>query len=90
MGAIRHHGRAYAIVVDSEAIEQNTESDWLVGLARFYFGMIVLLGGVFGMSLANAVFVDEMTMDNTDVLEAKVDELQAQIAELKELIQQRL
>ncbi len=58
----------------------------LVWLTRLYFGFIVLIGGIFGMSLANAVFVDEMTIDNNAVLEDKIDELQNQIAELKTLV----
>ncbi|RME94015.1 MAG: ion transporter, partial [Bacteroidetes bacterium] len=61
----------------------------LVGLTRFYFVIVVLLGGIFGMSLANAVFVDEMTMDNNDKLEHKIDQLQHQIKELKQLIEDR-
>ena len=56
------------------------------GLTRFYFIMVVLFGGIFGMSLANAVFVDEMTMDNNDGLEDKIDNLEAQIIELKGLL----
>ena len=60
-----------------------------VGITRFYFAIIVLLGGVFGMSLANAVFVDEMTMDNNDELEKKIDQLHLQIGELKELIKNK-
>ncbi len=59
------------------------------GAARFYFIIVVLSGGIFGMSLANAVFVDEMTMDNNQELETKIDSLQEQIAELKELIQNK-
>ena len=38
------------------------------------------------MSLANAVFIDEMTVDNTEPLEAKVDELRVEIAELKQML----
>ena len=38
------------------------------------------------MSLANAVFVDEMTMDNNDALEAKIDNLHEEIRELKRLL----
>lgn len=68
------------------AIALKTESSYVIGATRLYFGIIVLLGGVFGMSLANAVFVDEMTMDNNDKLEAKMDAMQQQIAELKELL----
>ncbi len=58
----------------------------MVGFSRFYFILIVLVGGIFGMSLANAVFVDEMTLDNNQGLEDKIDQLQIEISELKELI----
>lgn len=61
---------------------------WLIWLTRVYFGTIVLIGGIFGMSLANAVFVDEMTIDNNAKLEHKIDQLQQQIEELKTLLQQ--
>lgn len=59
---------------------------FLIGMTRFYFVLVVLLGGIFGMSMANAVFVDEMTMDNNDALEKKIDGLQAEIQELKNLL----
>lgn len=61
-------------------------SGWAEGLVRLYFIIIVLVGGIMGMSLVNAIFVDEMTMDNNDDLEDKVDELQKQIAELKAIL----
>ena len=48
--------------------------------------IVVTLGGIFGMSLANAVFVDEMTSDNNNVLEEKLDSMEKQIQELKELL----
>ncbi|MCH2082540.1 MAG: ion transporter [Saprospiraceae bacterium] len=65
------------------------QSDLFIGITRFYFAIIVLIGGIFGMSLANAVFVDEMTMDNNVVLEEKIDALQEQINHLQELIRDR-
>lgn len=52
-------------------------------LARVYFASSVLVGGVVGLSLANAVFVDEMTSDNNAGLEAKVDALRAELADLR-------
>jgi voltage-gated sodium channel len=58
----------------------------LIGLTRFYFIVIVLVGGILGMSLANAVFVDEMTMDNNRALEDKIDNLEVEIRSLKELL----
>jgi voltage-gated sodium channel len=55
-------------------------------IARLYFIGAVLVGGIVGLSLANAVFVDEMTMDNNRGLELKVDELQAEIRALREAL----
>ncbi|MEZ4984706.1 MAG: ion transporter [Saprospiraceae bacterium] len=73
----------------AQAVAIQTDNDFLMGMTRFYFGLVVLLGGIFGMSLANAVFVDEMTMDNNNELEAKIDNLQLEIRALKELLQNR-
>ncbi|OAV45879.1 hypothetical protein A3850_010400 [Lewinella sp. 4G2] len=58
-------------------------SDTMIGMTRFYFVLIVLLGGIFGMSLANAVFIDEMMMDNNKALEDKVDRLIEEVRSLK-------
>lgn len=71
------------------AIAEKTGSPLLMGITRFYFVLVVLVGGIFGMSLANAVFVDEMTMDNTRTLEDKVDKLHREILELKEMLKNR-
>lgn len=57
-----------------DAIAQ--KSSPLMGVvARCYFIFTVLTGGIIGLSIANAVFVDEMVMDNTDSIENKIDEL---------------
>jgi voltage-gated sodium channel len=61
-------------------------SSILIGLTRLYFVIVVLSGGIFGMSLANAVFVDEMTMDNNETLEKKMDQLQQEVRDIKELL----
>lgn len=74
----------------ANTIAQKTGHPFLVGLTRFYFVLVVLLGGIFGMSLANAVFVDEMTMDNNQELEQKIDRLHDEIRELKELVKKDL
>jgi len=65
---------------------KNSDNSWFSGITRFYFVLVVLFGGIFGLSLANAVFVDEMTMDNNQDLEAKIDVLQKDILELKEML----
>ena len=50
---------------------------------RFYFVSSVLVGGILGLSLANAVFVDEMTADNTVKAEKLILELKEEIKELR-------
>lgn len=69
------------------AIISNPEvpmSDAMIGMTRFYFVGVVVLGGIFGMSLANAVFIDEMMMDNNKELEEKVDLLIREVRALRE------
>ena len=73
----------------ADTIAKNTVDEWHSGLARFFFMLVVLIGGIFGMSLANAVFVDEMTMDNNQDLEKKIDGLYSEIEELKKMIMER-
>jgi voltage-gated sodium channel len=50
---------------------------------RAFFALAVFIGGILGLSIANAVFVDEMIMDNTDELEGKVDALADEIRALR-------
>ncbi|MFT6937093.1 MAG: voltage-gated sodium channel [Saprospiraceae bacterium] len=69
-----------------KTIEQATDSSITIFLTRVYFAFIVLLGGIFGMSLANAIFVDEMTLDNNEVIEEQLNRMENQIKELKDLI----
>lgn len=69
--------------------EDDIQSSWLMAGIRFYFVLVVLMGGIFGMSLANAIFVDEMTLDNNRDLEKKIDNLHAEIQELKNLLKEK-
>lgn len=66
-------------------IAANSEG-WTAGLVRLYFMFVVLSGGIFGISIANAVFVDEMTLDNNVVLEEKIDTLNQKIERLEALL----
>ena len=47
-----------------------------------YFMLILLTGGILGLSLVNSIFVDAMVSDNNNELVRKVDELSAKIDEL--------
>jgi voltage-gated sodium channel len=55
----------------------------LIAGTRVFFVAAVLIGGILGLSLANAVFVDEMMMDNTEALERKVDSLTEEVRRLR-------
>jgi voltage-gated sodium channel len=68
----------------AEDLEENAPSRAWVAGTRIFFVLAVLIGGILGLSLANAVFVDEMMMDNTEILERKVDELTEEIRLLRD------
>ena len=50
---------------------------------RGFFVFVVVTGGLLGLSLTNAVLVDEMVMDNTDPVEKKIDTLAADLKDLR-------
>jgi voltage-gated sodium channel len=75
--------------IPSSILSAYPDSYWMAGITRFYFVLIVLIGGIFGMSLANAIFVDEMTMDNNQDLEKKIDGLYKEINELKKILKEK-
>jgi voltage-gated sodium channel len=70
--------------LEERAIEENPGgARFLVTGTRIFFVVAVLIGGILGLSLANAVFVDQMMMDNTESLEAKVDTLTEEVRRLR-------
>lgn len=48
--------------------------------------MVLVMGGFIALSLANAIFVDEMVSDNNDELKEQIDMLRAENREIKELL----
>ncbi|WP_415668913.1 ion transporter, partial [Vibrio rarus] len=48
--------------------------------------MVLVLGGFIALSLANAIFVDEMASDNNDDLMAEIKSLKSEISEIKGLL----
>ena len=76
----------YPESIEARLAEREVVDDgWIYG-SRIFFSIAVLVGGVLGFSLANAVFIDEMTLDNNRALEAKIDSLSLEIAELRSLL----
>jgi voltage-gated sodium channel len=57
--------------------------------SKFYFIFIVFTGGIFGLSIVNAIFVDEMVSDNNDELEARITKLEQKIDVLISYLQER-
>lgn len=62
---------------------------YISAFVKLYFVVVVFMGGILGMSLANAIFVDEMTIDNNEALEVKIDKLQEQMNRLQELLEKK-
>lgn len=56
---------------------------------KYLFSLIVLLGGIFGMSFLNSVFVDEILEDNNDEIIAKIDVLTKKIDELSDQLNKK-
>ena len=48
-------------------------------VTRVYFCVLLVLGGVIGLSLVNSVFVDAMVSDNNDDIKEKLDQLEEKI-----------
>ncbi|NOJ15489.1 ion transporter [Vibrio splendidus] len=48
--------------------------------------VVLVLGGFIALSLANAIFVDEMASDNNDNLMEEITELKSELSEIKELL----
>jgi voltage-gated sodium channel len=47
---------------------------------------VLILGGFISLSLANAIFVDEMASDNNDEIMKKMDLLMAENTEIKKVL----
>jgi voltage-gated sodium channel len=69
-----------------ETIIQNAPSSSPF-LIYSYFIIIVLTGGIFGLSIVNSIFVDSMLSDNNKELEKKINNLDRKITELLNKIQ---
>lgn len=49
---------------------------------------VLVIGGFISVSLANAVFIDEMASDNNDELKIEIGKLKADITEIKEILKE--
>jgi len=65
--------------VPDEIADGGKVNRWGVFCIRVYFAVILMTGGIFGLSLVNSIFVDSMVSDNNDDLEAKVEKLNKKV-----------
>ncbi len=61
---------------------------WL-HVVRVYFCLLLIGGGIIGMSLINSIFVDALAADNNDDVKAKLDQLEQKIDRLQQLLEKR-
>jgi voltage-gated sodium channel len=65
-----------------DSIIENMESKVMIFFTRLYFIIVLFVGGIFGLSLVNSVFVDSMIADNNSELEKKLDNLNDKVSYL--------
>lgn len=68
-----------------DQVAANAPAAWTAFIRLFFMGSVVT-GGILGLSLANAIFVDQMVMDNTEEAEHQLAELQAEVCALREQV----
>lgn len=56
---------------------------------RIYFCLLLISGGIIGMSLINSIFVDAMVSDNNDDVKEQLTRLEKELAEMKEMIKKQ-
>jgi voltage-gated sodium channel len=61
-----------------------------VHIVRFYFCVLLIGGGIIGMSLINSIFVDALAADNNDDVKAKLDAMEQQMAENQRQMEQKI
>mgnify|MGYP002853860365 CR=1 FL=1 len=65
-----------------DAIAEATSVQGVVHIVRCYFVLLLIAGGIIGMSLINSIFVDAMVSDNNDDVKLKLDEMEKKIDQL--------
>jgi voltage-gated sodium channel len=62
-----------------DLIAENSDSPLLGLLTRIYFVVILFVGGIFGLSLVNSIFVDALISETNDEIEDKLTVLERKI-----------
>ena len=58
-------------------------------LVRIYFCILLIGGGIIGMSLINSIFVDALASDNNDDVKAQLHDIEQKIEDLRKLLEDK-
>lgn len=64
-------------------IKDSDSLGWIM-LVRGFFIIAVVIGGILGLSMLNAVFVDQLVSDQTENLEARLHRMEQMLQDLKD------
>ena len=70
------------------AVVGNMAPVWLHAV-RVYFCLLLIGGGIIGMSLINSIFVDALAADNNDDVKDKLNQLEKKLDTLQELLEKK-
>jgi voltage-gated sodium channel len=62
-----------------DSVTENMESEVAIQLTRLYFIIVLFIGGIFGLSLVNSIFVDAMVSDKNEELENRLEEIDSKL-----------
>lgn len=71
------------------AVADGVTSPVLHAIVKIYFCLLLVAGGIMGMSFINSVFVDAMAEDNNDDVKEQLKQMEKKIDELTRLIENK-
>ena len=72
--------------IPNAVAEYYGDSTFLPHFIRLYFTLLLIMGGIIGMSFINSIFVDAMVADNNDDIEKQLESLQHSVDEIKKIL----
>lgn len=71
------------------AVASSLSPVW-VHIIRIYFCLLLIGGGIIGMSLINSIFVDALAADNNDDIKTKLDLIEQQISDERRALDSKI
>jgi len=71
------------------SVADGISSPIINGLVKAYFCLLLVAGGIMGMSFINSVFVDAMAEDNNDDVKEQLKEMERKIDELTQMLKEK-